>query len=74
MQGEKALPSNMLHSRFIFKKYGSFRQFNSRVLLTCAQFMSLEPMTGLNSINGLIKIIKLTGLPIPLLDPTHWFL
>lgn len=38
-KGEKALPSNLLEYRFFFKKYGKFSHFNSRVLVTIANFM-----------------------------------
>jgi len=62
LKGEKALPTNLLNSRFIFKKYGSFRQFNSSVLITISNFMGKEPVTGLNSINGFLKMFSSLGV------------
>jgi hypothetical protein len=62
------LPTNLLNSRFIFKKYGSFRQFNPNVLITVSNFMGKEPVTGLNTLNGLLRMLRIGQI-----DPCHKF-
>ena len=53
----------------MFKKYGSFRRFNTRQLQSIAHFMSHEPVTGLKTINNIMQmplnlIYKLTKFRI----------
>lgn len=69
MKCETALPTNLLNSRFIFKKYGSFRQFEPKALITVSNFMGKEPVTGFNTLNGLLKMLR-----IPQIDPCNHYL
>ena len=56
---ESQLPTNLLESRLIFKKYGSFRQLEPQALIIVSNFMGKEPVTGLNTINGLFRMLRL---------------
>lgn len=69
MACETALPTNLLNSRFIFKKYGSFSQFDPKVLITVSNFMGKEPVTGLNTLNGLLKLLRIKQI-----DPCHKYI
>lgn len=75
-RNKKALPTDLLQYRWIFKKYGSFKQFNTKSLIHVCEFMSHEPVTGLNTINRVIKmplnlIQKLTKVRMPKLELKH---
>jgi LETM1 and EF-hand domain-containing protein 1 len=55
----KLLPTDLLQYKPIFKRYLDFRLFNVKQLQKMAYFMSLEPVTGLNTVNNILKICKL---------------
>lgn len=52
------LPTDLLQFRQLFQKYAQFRFFDPKTLLHIAHFMSLNPVTGLNTINNLLNPIK----------------
>jgi hypothetical protein len=56
IRSKSALPTDLLQYRFLFKKYGSFRRFETRYLYHISHFMSHEPITGLKTINNIIKL------------------
>ena len=62
LSGEESLPTNLLEFRFIFRKYGNFRNFKNPALLNIAKFMGQEPITGLNFLNSLLKMVRLRTL------------
>lgn len=58
MRKEDSLPTDFLQFRHIFRKYANFRNFETKTLIHMANFMAIEPVTGINTLNN---IIKLTG-------------
>jgi hypothetical protein len=60
------LPTELLTYRNIFQKYGEFKYMPVKSLMHVAHFMGLQPVTGLNTINNLLKYTKLN---IPLDAP-----
>lgn len=56
IRSRSALPTDLLQYRFLFKKYGSFRRFNAKQLVSISHFMSHEPVTGLKTINNILKL------------------
>lgn len=56
IRARSALPTDLLQYRFLFKKYGSFRRFNAKQLVSISHFMSHEPVTGLKTINNIVKL------------------
>jgi hypothetical protein len=55
----KLLPTDLLQYKDIFKQYADFRYFSVDGLMKMANFMSLNPVTGFNIINNVLKIFKL---------------
>ena len=53
------LPTHLLQYRQLFKIYGDFKYFNIEGLMKVSNFMSLEPVTGFNTINNILRLIKL---------------
>mmetsp|Transcript_16605 Transcript_16605/g.28276 ORF Transcript_16605/g.28276 Transcript_16605/m.28276 type:complete len:305 (+) Transcript_16605:440-1354(+) len=53
------LPTDLLQYKYLFKRFADFRYFNVKNLQKIAYFMSLEPVTGLNTINNLLSVFKL---------------
>lgn len=62
LRKEDALPTDFLQYRHLFRKYANFRHFDTKTLMHMANFMGIEPVTGVNTINN---VIKLTGKQIP---------
>ena len=58
MRSENVLPTDLLQFRQLFQKYAQFKFFGPQILLHIAHFMSLNPVTGLNTINNLLKPLK----------------
>ena len=52
------MPTDLLEYRKLFKKYGQFRMFKTRSLMSMCNFMSIEPVTGLNTINNILRLFK----------------
>lgn len=59
MRKENVLPTDLLQYRDIFQKYGDFYHYTPTTLLHIAHFMSLDPVTGLNTINNILRIFKI---------------
>jgi len=62
----KLLPTDLLQYKDIFHSYAKFRFFQVDSLVKIANFMSLNPVTGFNTINNVLKIVK---LEVPLNAP-----
>lgn len=62
----KLLPTDLLQYKDIFHSYANFRFFQVDSLVKIANFMSLNPVTGFNTINNVLKIVK---LEVPLNAP-----
>ena len=52
----QALPTDLLQYRFLFAQYAQFKHFETKSLLNVANFMSKTPVTGVNTINNILKI------------------
>lgn len=63
LQSEDFLPTDLIEFRNLFRRYGQFRHFRTRSLIHMAHFMSIEPVTGLNTINNILKLVK-TQIPV----------
>ena len=42
----------------MFSQYGRLKMFNTKTLIYMAHFMSIEPVTGLNTINNILRLFK----------------
>ena len=51
---ENVLPTDLLQFKALFQKYAKFKYFNPQSLLHIAHFLSLEPVTGLNTVNNFL--------------------
>lgn len=56
IRSKSALPTDLLQYRFLFKKYGSFRRFETKHLVLMSHFMSHEPITGLKTLNNIVTM------------------
>ena len=52
------LPTDLLEFRTLFSLYGRFRMFKVNSLIHMAHFMSIKPVTGLNTINNILSIFR----------------
>ena len=59
LQKPKLLPTDLLQYKDIFRSYADFQYFSVDGLVRIANFMSLNPVTGLNIINNILRIFKL---------------
>lgn len=66
MASESVLPTDLLNFKSIFKNYTDFKYFDNRTLMHIANFMGLEPVTGLNTVNNILSFMK-REIPID-----HW--
>ncbi len=57
------LPTDLLDYRNLFKQYGRFSMFRTKSLMHMANFMSIEPVTGLNTINNILRLFKVSVDP-----------
>lgn len=55
LRQEDSLPTDFLQYRNMFKKYANFTNFDTKNLIHMANFMSISPVTGFNTINNIIK-------------------
>jgi hypothetical protein len=55
----KLLPTDLLQYKDIFRSYADFQYFTVDGLMRMANFMSLNPVTGFNIINNVLRIFKL---------------
>ena len=58
LRSENVLPTDLLQFRELFQKYAQFKYFSSQTLLHIAHFMSLNPITGINTLNNILRIFK----------------
>lgn len=58
LRKEDSLPTDFLQFRHIFHKYANFRNFDTKTLVHMANFMAIEPVTGLNTLNNILKLFK----------------
>jgi LETM1-like protein len=58
LRSESALPTDLLQFRNLFTNYAQFKYFEPSVLLHIAHFMSLNPVTGVNTLNNILRIFK----------------
>ena len=58
LREDKFLPTDLLEYRKLFSTYGRFANFQTKSLMHMAHFMSIEPVTGLNTINNLLRLFK----------------
>ena len=53
------LPTDLIDYRHLFNKYAKFSMFQTKALIHMANFMSIHPVTGLNTINNILKLFKI---------------
>ena len=58
LKQEKFLPTDLLEFRNLFTLYGQFRLFKTRSLMHMAHFMTISPVTGLNTINNILRLVR----------------
>lgn len=58
LRKEDALPTDYLQFRHIFHKYANFKNFDTKTLVHMANFFMVEPVTGLNTFNNILKLFK----------------
>lgn len=58
IKSDKFLPTDLLEYRKLFTKYGKFNLFQTKSLIHMAHFMSISPVTGLNTINNILSLFK----------------
>lgn len=51
-------PEHLLGYRRVFTRYGKFRLFRTKTLMHMASFMSISPVTGLNTINNILRLFR----------------
>ena len=56
LKEKKALPTDLLQYKDIFRKYSNFSNYETKTLMHIAHFMSINPVTGLNTFNNILKI------------------
>ena len=58
LRSEHSLPTDLLQYRDLFQRYAAFKYFDTNTLLHIAHFTGLNPVTGLNTINNILRIFK----------------
>ena len=71
LRSENTLPTDLLQFRALFTKYAQFKYFQPQNLLRIANFMGLNPVTGLNTLNNILRVFK---VKIPLDAPVIKYL
>ena len=67
---KEMLTTELLEYREIFVKYINFRYAPTNAIMTASNLMSLQPVTGINTLNNILKLFR---LQIPIDHPTvHW--
>ena len=59
LRQEKALPTDLLNYKHLFKKYAKFHHYDVKPLMNMAHFMGVIPCTGLNTINNILRLAKI---------------
>jgi LETM1 and EF-hand domain-containing protein 1 len=63
LKDPEVLTTDLLEYRELFAKYLTFRHVPPKTILLACNLLSLQPVTGLNSINNLLKFFK-TEIPV----------
>ena len=63
IRSEEILPTDLLNYRIIFKKYGDFNYSDTHTLQHISHFLGLTPVTGLNTINNILSMVRL-NIPV----------
>jgi len=63
LRSDYILPTDLLQFRQLFQKYAQFKFFETNTLQHIAHFMGLNPVTGLNTINNILRMFK-TKIPL----------
>jgi hypothetical protein len=58
LRSENVLPTDLLQFRHLYARYAKFKFFTPTSLQHIAHFMGLNPVTGLNTINNILRIAK----------------
>ena len=58
LKHEDFKPEQLLEYRRLFTRYGKFRLFRTKTLMHMAHFMSISPVTGLNTINNILRLFS----------------
>lgn len=58
LRSDNVLPTDLLQFRHLFSRYAQFKYFSPNSLQHIAHFMGLNPVTGLNTINNILRIFK----------------
>ena len=58
IKSEHYLPTDLIDYRHLFTKFAQFSAFKTRPLIHMANFMTVKPVTGLNTINNILGIFK----------------
>ena len=66
LKSDDYLPTDLIEYRHLFNKYAKYKMFNTKALIHMANFMSITPVTGLNTINNILRLFK---VQIPLDAP-----
>jgi hypothetical protein len=56
---DEYLPTDLIDYRHLFAKYAKFSAFKTRPLIHMANFMTIKPVTGFNTINNILGLFKL---------------
>ena len=63
LKEENFKPIDLLEYRSLFTRYGKFRMFRTKTLMHMAHYMGISPVTGLNTINNILRLFK-TQIPV----------
>ena len=64
VRSDDYLPTDLIEYRHMFNKYAKFHMFKTKTLMQMAYFMSIKPVTGLNTINNILKLVRLPQIPV----------
>jgi len=60
VESDKVMYTELLHYKHLFYKYCDFKHFKTTTLIDMAHFMGLNPVTGLNTINNLLSLFRVS--------------
>jgi hypothetical protein len=59
INSETVLPTDLLMFRRLFRRYLDFYQFDTTTQMKIFHFMTIDPVTGFNTINRFLNIFKM---------------
>jgi hypothetical protein len=59
----QVLPTDLLQFKEIFRRYGCFKHMDIKNLIKIANFLGIQPVTGVNILNNILKIFRL-NIPV----------